>query len=125
MARGARGLDPRERLRRRTDFQKIYDGGRSIHGRYVVVFYLTGEEIERKIGFVASRRIGCAVERNRAKRVLREAYRHLQAEIVRRAQLIFVARSPCADAASADVTSEVRRLLIDAGLLRDGEALSL
>lgn len=122
MGRGARGLDPKERLRRRSDFQTIYQNGRSIHGRYQVLFYLTGEEIERKVGFVASRRVGCATRRNRAKRVMREAYRHLQAAVAPEARLILVARPECAEARSADVLAETRRLLADAGLLRDGEA---
>ena len=121
MPLGRERLDSRERLRRRSDFQTIYQQGRSIHGRFQVLFYLTGDQIERKIAFVASRRVGPAVRRNRAKRLLREAYRRLQAAVIRDARLIFVARPECADASSDEVRSETKRMLADAGLLRHGD----
>ncbi len=117
-----RGLDPKERLKRRSDFQATYQAGKAIHGRYQVLFYLTGEGIERQVGFVASRRVGQATERNRAKRVLREAYRHLKPAVIPGVRLIFVARSECAEARSVEVLAEARRLLGGAGLLRDGGA---
>ena len=119
MAKSGRGLDPKERLKRRSDFQVIYQKGRAIHGRYQVLFYLMGERIERQVGFVASRRVGQATRRNRAKRVLREAYRHLRPELVPDVRLIFVARPECAEVASSEVLSEARRLLGAAGLLKE------
>ena len=86
-----------ERLKRRSDFQDIYQSGKAVHGRYLVLFYLTGQGIDRKVGYVASRRVGPATRRNRAKRVLREAYRRLRSSVAPGARLIFVARPECAE----------------------------
>jgi hypothetical protein len=57
-------------LTRRSDFQKAYQTGRKLVGHYVVFYLLRGPDDARAV--VASRKVGNAVARNRAKRLLRE-----------------------------------------------------
>ena len=63
------------RIKRRADYQKVYKRGVRVTGRHVVLFILQSREREGRFGVTASRRVGGAVVRNRAKRRLRELYR--------------------------------------------------
>ena len=60
-------------LQNRSDFQKVYEQGVKQVGRLLVVYLLQADDTARAV--VASRKVGGAVRRNRAKRLLREARR--------------------------------------------------
>lgn len=63
------------RLRRRAQFRRVYQLGLKSSGAHVVVFGLLQGEGCRRLGVTATRRIGCAVVRNRARRRIRELFR--------------------------------------------------
>jgi ribonuclease P protein component len=72
-------LQPHERVRKRTDFEHIYAHGAKRHGRFMTMFVLAraGAESGRsRFGVAATRKLGGAVVRNRAKRLSRELFRH-------------------------------------------------
>ena len=68
-------LRPRERIRRRADFQLVYDKGTRVHGRFSTVFALSNALPVGRLGIAATRKLGGAVQRNRAKRLIREVFR--------------------------------------------------
>jgi len=53
----------------------VYDNGRKHHGRHMLVFSLVREGKPARLGIAATRKLGMAVERNRAKRRVRELFR--------------------------------------------------
>jgi ribonuclease P protein component len=71
---GEYGFPKENRLRTRRDFQRVYRRGRLLQDRYFRVFYRERPGPPR-LGLALSRRLGKAVARNRAKRVIREAFR--------------------------------------------------
>lgn len=76
------------------------------------------EEGSRRVLFVASRRTGKAVRRNRAKRLMRAAYQDLVAQVRDvPVHLALIARSRCAERGMQDVRAELRHLLGRARLL--------
>jgi ribonuclease P protein component len=68
-------LPPARRLRRRGEFQRVFDAGRRSHGRFLTLIVAPGPGPTARLGVVASRKLGGAVVRNRAKRLIREMFR--------------------------------------------------
>ena len=65
-----------ERIRRRADFQQVYEHGARVHGRYSTLFILPNKLDVGRLGIAATKKLGGAVQRNRAKRLIREIFRH-------------------------------------------------
>ncbi len=75
-------LPKTSRLRRSSEFQLVYKRGKRINGEFMTVFLLPNETGAQRLGITASRKgIGKAFARNRAKRLLREAFRLSRAEL--------------------------------------------
>lgn len=63
------------RIRRRGEFTGVFDGGVKRHGRLMSVFVLPTPAARARLGIAASKKLGGAVERNLAKRRMREVFR--------------------------------------------------
>ena len=104
-------LGPKQRLRSNTQFQEAYAQNRRWHGRLMVLFLRSGPDASRRLGVVASKRVGNAVERARAKRRLREAFRRHRALFPQgHDDVVLVARRPILSAPWPDVVAELLRL---------------
>lgn len=62
------------KLRRRADFLRIYERGTRLRGRFMTCFALPNDLGSPRLGIAASHKIGNAVTRNRAKRLVRELF---------------------------------------------------
>jgi ribonuclease P protein component len=69
------GLSPQERIRRRAEFQQVYERGVRTHARFMTLFILANNLPVTRLGVAATRKVGDAVRRNRAKRLVREMFR--------------------------------------------------
>ena len=91
----------RGRLSRSEDFARVYRAGRSVANKYLVLYYfersepvLPGGEAWPRVGFSVSKRLGTAVDRNRVKRVLREAFRANDQSFKGNMDFVLIARAP-------------------------------
>lgn len=66
---------PDEHIRRRAEFQRVYEQGARIRGRFSTFFLLANKLSIGRLGIAATRKLGGAVQRNRAKRLIREVFR--------------------------------------------------
>ena len=65
-----------DRLRRRSEYDRVYEQGQRVHGQFMTVFRVSSAPSpDTRFGVSASRKLGKAVDRNRAKRVAREIFR--------------------------------------------------
>lgn len=102
---------PGERLRRGKDIQRAYQEGARLVCRFFVAFVVPRGAGPLRLGVVASRRVGGAVARNRAKRLLREVFRLRRPAREVSADVVLVARASIAKARLRDVeTAYVRNV---------------
>ncbi len=64
-----------EHIRRRGDFQSVYSKGARIQGRHMTIIFLPTQLPVARLGIAATRKVGGSVQRNRAKRLVRELFR--------------------------------------------------
>jgi len=99
-------------------FARAYRKGRCFSGKYVAIYILkNSDKTSNKLGITVAKSRGNAVKRNRAKRIIREAYRVFHPFIKEGHIFVIVARQPCIDAHVSVVTSEIEALLVKAALL--------
>jgi ribonuclease P protein component len=80
------------RLTRSTDFKRVRHTGKSYAHPFVVLVVQTSETPKVRVGVTAGRSVGGAVQRNRAKRLLREAMRPLLPQLASGWDLVLIAR---------------------------------
>jgi ribonuclease P protein component len=79
--RSRRTFTASDRIRKRSEYQRVYERGRKISSRSFILFLLENDLRRPRLGITATRRIGNAVQRNRAKRLLREWFRARRREL--------------------------------------------
>jgi ribonuclease P protein component len=90
-------------LRRKKDFDTIYNKGKSFGERYVVLFIKKNNLPYNRIAFLASKKVGNSVKRNRARRLMRESFREIKENIAEGYDIVFVARKTINDLKCRDV----------------------
>ncbi|HMG36734.1 MAG TPA: ribonuclease P protein component [Blastocatellia bacterium] len=87
-----------DRILKRETFKRVYEQGRKFTTKYFTAFVLSNPARQTRIGITTTRKIGSAVERNRARRLVREAYRRNKALVP----------------SGLDIVVNPRRLLVEA-----------
>ncbi len=105
------------RLTRSTDFKRVRQFGKSYAHPLVVLITLPSQGAGSHCGVAAGRSIGGAVQRNRAKRILREAMRPLLPVVRPGWDLLLLSRRPLAQAQLPEIQAALQQLLHRAGLL--------
>lgn len=109
-------------------YHKAYTRGKKFVGRYVAVYVLKDlaakrlksanpqKEYLNRLGITVTKKLGGAVCRNRAKRVIRAAYREVAQDIKRGFLIVISARGAIVDRKSTDVARELKKAFAELGM---------
>ena len=115
-------MERSKRLNRTLDIQRVRRQGKSIaHPLFVLVYYRDPSLESPMIGVIASKAVGGAVERNRAKRVLRSAAAELEEHIEPDQMILLLARKAILDHDSTEIRDILAEQLKKAGIYQDRE----
>jgi ribonuclease P protein component len=98
---------------RTAGIQRVFREAEPVHGRRVVLFGAPGSG---GFALVAGKKIGGAVQRNRARRVLRAALREVAPRGIEGHDIVLVAREAIRDARTQDLITEMTELLRRGGM---------
>ncbi len=107
-----------QRIKKNTDFQLVFNHGKSTANRQFVIYILKkNNQANFRIGLSVSKKIGNAVTRNRIKRLIREAFKEIKAELPTNYDFVIIARKPTANMDFHQVKSSIIHILKLAKLL--------
>lgn len=109
--RGFKAMPQTQTLNQNSDFRRIYKKGKSRVSPLLVTYAMKNRLAKVRVGFVSSKKIGKAVFRNRARRVLRAAYRQCGIQVPPGWDVVFVCRTKTAFVKSTAVEPVMRRHL--------------
>jgi len=112
-------VERRFRLRRSKDFFRVRRSGNSYAHPFIILITLPNDLKQPRIGVTTSKRIGGAVQRNRAKRILREELRHLLPQIKPGFDIVLIARRPILEAKNELLKKALVELMGRAKIMRN------
>ena len=105
-------------LNTNSDFRRAYGRGKAYTDPALVTYVLKNRAGICRIGITTSKKIGNAVQRNRARRVIKAAFLSMP-ETVRNADIVFVARRKTVFSKSTEVAAAMKTQLLSAGVIKD------
>ena len=94
------------------DFMKVYKKGRFSANSLITVYFLPNRSPYNRIGITTSKKIGNAVQRNRARRIIRAAYRNTEKLFPIGFDIIFVARTDILNAKSTNIEVFIKKRVL-------------
>ncbi len=112
-------LSTSRHITRGRDFQECFRQNNKQVGHYMILWLREADDASQRLGVVASKKVGTAVARNRAKRRIRELFRLNQHQLHGSRDLLFVARRSILEADWDQLQHEFKHLCRRAGVLKE------
>lgn len=104
-------------LKENKDFRRLYYRGKSIASPCLVTYVMKNRSGRVRIGITSGKKIGKAVQRNRARRVIRAAFSELEGRITAGCDIVFVARTKTTEVKMQCVLADMEKQLISLGVI--------
>lgn len=106
-------------LKRNRDFNRLYLRGRSYVTPSLVAYVQKNRQKEVRIGITTSKKIGNAVQRNRARRIIRESCRKSMPNIKPGYDIVLVARKRATQIKCGEILNALTKMLNQANILKE------
>ena len=106
------------KLKENRDFRRVYNKGKSFVNPFFVVYVNKTRWDSVRLGITVGKKIGSAVKRNRAKRVITAAFSTVYPQIQAGYDFVIVARTRILNVKSTEVTSHLLKILNSVGVLK-------
>ena len=101
-----------ERLRKDSDFRRVYKHGKSFANRYLVMYIMRNNLEYNRVGISVSKKVGKAIVRNKVKRKIRESFRlDVDGKIKSGYDIVFIARVAINDVQYNEVNKSMKHLV--------------
>lgn len=104
-------------LRNKKDFTALYNKGKSVKGKCLILIYRKNGLTYNRKAFLASKKVGNSVKRNRARRLMKESFRETGTNIKGGYDILFIARYNIVYLKCDDVKNAMKITLSKAGLI--------
>lgn len=108
----------KEVLRNKKDFSALYTKGRPVRERSLILIYRKNGLSYNRRAFLASKKVGNSVIRNRARRLLKESFRSFEKSLKDGYDMLFIARNSIIDLKFKDVKKSMSKALTKGNLVR-------
>ncbi len=105
-----------ESLKKNYQFRFVYNRGKSIANRFLVMYVLRNGAEMNRLGVSVSKKVGISVVRSRVTRLIKESYRLSEENVKRGYDIVVIARNSCGGASFDDVNRSLKHLLKKHGL---------
>lgn len=110
-------------IKKDSDFRKVYQRGKSLADRNLVIYTMKNKSYKSRIGISISKKVGKAHERNRIRRCIKEAYRlNIDDKVLGGYDLVFIARINAADKDYKELERSLKYICKKANIIKkDGK----
>ena len=108
-------------LRKKSDFSSIYNKGKSVGDRFIVLFYRKNNLSYNRTGFLASKKVGNSVVRHRLTRLIRESYRLNEKKFDDGLDLVIIARPGAKERNFFEIESALLHLCSLHGIMKKAD----
>jgi ribonuclease P protein component len=106
-----------ERLKKTWEFQRAYQKGKKYWNPHFVIYVYRTQLSQPRLGITASKKVGTSVQRNRVKRLIREAFRMLKFELLPQIDIVVVGRKAAFGLSGQQAKESLRQLFCRASII--------
>ena len=115
-------INKKFRINHQEDYENLYKKGKKFTGKYIIV-YIKGNKLHyNRFGIVASKKVGNAVIRNRAKRQIRAVIREINREMIGSNDMVVIAKSNISKSSYCLIKKDFCSILRKAGLCSENQS---
>ena len=104
-------------IKENSDFKRLYYRGKSVVKKRIVLYYRKNKEGHNRLGITVSSKIGCAVVRNKVRRLIKENYRNLQG-LKEGYDIVIVARGSIVNSSYSEIGKELVKAFGECSLFK-------